>query len=610
MDAEAALAAARAATEALLASQAVREAFEQRGAVLAAAATRRPGARLRPLQAEAVWAACRRPHDVLVSAVTGGGKTMIAPCIASITGRLVIVIIPLSRIARQTEECASRVLGNANVLRLPFRATEAAPALLAFLAARAAVHPGDRRGACLIAHAESIASDAALQALRLHAGLFSHVALDEAALAYEWGWDGEGVSNPWRPAFGRLPLVASALATQRRARPPFLLLDGALTPNVEGELCRAAGIDRQRLVRVEGPLDRPALHLTMVHRSPGSQHLATEVVDLVREHKSGMVFVNTVSQGEAAVTAIGVAMSMAAGEGPGAPGGAVELFVGGGRRTEGELDGILARLGDTTSVVVSTVAAAYGADTAGVRFVYDWRPASTVAAWWQRCGRAAREGGRAHVVGCSSWSSRCYNVQLAIAARRGCGHTDHGWHHELSGLERIRRSRLCLHAAVVGELRPGAAPAAPCVTACERCAAAAGGGAAIATGGGDFGGGIATTFEARVVRALRGFLAGTTTGVARVQSAMEHLGTMMTGARAESLVQTLLCAGVLRDRPSAELLRGAASASGGAPKAVPHSRWDVGLAPSARLLTDAEWVARAKWYGWVAGREKKRKRTP
>ena len=83
MDAEATLAAARAATEALLASQAVREAFEQRGAVLAAAATRQPGARLRQMQAEAVWAACRRPHDVLVSAVTGGGKTMIAPCIAS-----------------------------------------------------------------------------------------------------------------------------------------------------------------------------------------------------------------------------------------------------------------------------------------------------------------------------------------------------------------------------------------------------------------------------------------------------------------------------------------------------------------------------------------------
>jgi ATP-dependent DNA helicase RecQ len=309
----------------------------------------------RPGQREAVEAALAG-RDALVVMPTGGGKSLCYQLPGLATDDLTIVVSPL--IALMADQWRRLDVGGHPAAMIASGLGEDATR-----EALRAVREGDAR--IVYCSPERFASTAFLDALdRRRVDLF---AIDEAHCVSEWGHD-------FRPDYLRLPR-----AIERLGRPAVLACTATATEEVAAEITRRLAL-RDPLV-VRSGFDRPNLSFDTV-RLAGKGSKARKLALL--EHgladpanRPAIVYCGTRRDtGEVAESLRegGIeAVAYHAGLAPDQRASAQHRFM------SGDAD-----------VVVATNAFGMGVDKADVRSVWHWAIPTSVEAYYQEAGRAAR----------------------------------------------------------------------------------------------------------------------------------------------------------------------------------------------------------------------------
>ncbi len=193
------------------------------------------------------------------------------------------------------------------------------------------------------------------------------VVVDEAHSISEWGHD-------FRPDYRRIQHFHAQMGS-----PPLLALTATATADVEEDILRQLGLNRETCRVVHGPIDRPNIHLGVDILGRRDEQMS-RVVSLLREERGAVIlYANTRKQAEWWARALSSALN----EPVGVYHAGLERAV----RT-GVQENFSQRL---LRLVVATTAFGMGIDRADVRGVVNLGVPESIDAYSQEWGRAGRD---------------------------------------------------------------------------------------------------------------------------------------------------------------------------------------------------------------------------
>ena len=302
-------------------------------------------------------------HDAVVVMPTGSGKSLCYQLAALMLPGTTLVVSPLIALMRDQVSALEKRQIPATFINSSVPADEMAFRL-------AAMAHGDYK--LVYIAPERFRSAEFLNAVARTE--FALLTIDEAHCISQWGHDFRPDYLNIRDALDGFPDI------------PILAVTATATPDVRADIIRQLRLGEapreKPYVQVQG-FSRDNLYLS-VHETRNHEAKYRHVTDLVRKHRTGIVYVATRKHAESVFARL-------SGEGRRLGESTVLLYHGG--LTDAERTRVYnAFVSAKYPVVVATNAFGMGVDRADIRFVAHWDIPGSIEAYYQEVGRAGRDG--------------------------------------------------------------------------------------------------------------------------------------------------------------------------------------------------------------------------